>query len=111
MPCTSVRAVVKMSTKLKNANQALLAKALEMMKEVLKVELVGTDQIRVVTMNGTVYIDILKDKVEMQGQMASVLNPKIADYYMAAIQVANLKKRQMKVSVETKDDRIRIRAE
>ena len=104
--------MVKMSTKLKGANQALLAEGLKMMHEVLKVELIGKDQIRVVTMNGTVYIDILKDKVEMQGQMASVINPKVADYYMAAIQVANLKKRQMKVTVETdKQDRIRIMAE
>jgi archaellum component FlaF (FlaF/FlaG flagellin family) len=112
MPCTSVRATVVLSAKLKGANQAVLAKALELMHEVVKkVEVVNESTLRVETTNGTVYIDINKDTVRMQGEMSKYIEPRLTDYYMAAIQIANLKKRQMRVSVETDQDRIRIRAE
>lgn len=111
MPCNSVSARVVMSTKLKNANQAMLAQAFKLMHEVVTVELQGTDSMRVVTKNGTVYVDIKKDTVTLVGQMGRVLEPKLADHYMAAIQVALLKKKGMQVQVQNKDDRIRIVAE
>lgn len=112
MPCTNVRATVIMSTKLKNANTDMLAKAFELMQEhVVLVEKQGVDQLRVVTQNGTVYVNITKDGVRLVGEMGRTLEPKLADHYMAAVQVALLKKKRMSVKVESKGDRIRIQAE
>lgn len=101
-----------MSAKLKNVNQAMLAKAFELMKDiVLKVELVGENSMRLVTPNGTVYVDIGKNEVRLNGAMAKVIEPKLNDHYMAAVQVAILKKKGMRVQVEEEKDRIRIYAE
>jgi len=112
MPCTSVRAIVRASVKLKNANKDILAEAFKLMHEdVVRVEVQNETTLRVTTKNGgVVYVDITKDGVQMEGYMSKVLEPKVTDYYIAAIQIALLKKRNMEVHLQTEGDRLKIMA-
>ena len=112
MPCTGVRAIIRASVKLKNANKDVLKAAFELMHEdVVRVEVQNETTLRVITKNGgVVYADITKDGVLMEGYMSKVLEPKVASFYMAAIQIANLKRRNMQVSVQAEGDRVRIMA-
>lgn len=112
MPCTSTRAIITASIKLKDANKDVLAEAFKMMQEdVAKVEITTERTLRIIMKDGgIVYADITKDGVRLQGNLARALEPKVASFYMAAIQVALLKKRNMRVQIQAEGDRVRIMA-
>jgi hypothetical protein len=111
MPCTSTRAVITASVKLKNVNKDLLVEAFKLMHEdVIKVEVQGENTLRVVTKNGPVYVDIAKGEVRMEGSMSKVLESKLTSFYIASIQIASLKRKNMRVEVQSEGDRVRIMA-